>query len=148
MDYECNRAGDTTESTATIRLVSGTDQIAQTRIAVTEYDSLGRVTKTGQLQAGDRTITSYDAAGRVAQTKQLITGTTEAVTDYAYDHAGHLRTETLPDPDAAGSGQLSLTRFGGLMFPHFWTRLAEQADRGLTPPTTSELVLLGRALES
>lgn len=100
-DYECDEAGDQTKQTVTIRAVSGADQGAQTRVTRTEHDSLGRVTKTTD-PAGGSTTTTYDLSGRVAQTDQLLSTGLHAYTNYAYDHAGHLRTETLPDPDGAG----------------------------------------------
>jgi hypothetical protein len=103
VEHECNAAGDTTKTIQVVDAVAGTQHAAnQTRTTVHEFDSLGRPTKTEQVETGARTITTYDLAGRVAQTKVRIAGSTEAVTTNTYDHAGHLMTETLPDPDGAG----------------------------------------------
>jgi RHS repeat-associated protein len=97
--FECSRAGDTTKQIVQVRAQS--PQAAQTRTTTTAYDSLGRpVTVTGP--SGQESITSYDLAGRVEQTRNEITDGVFAQTDFAYDHAGHLLTETLPDPDRTG----------------------------------------------
>ncbi len=104
IEHQCNLAGDTVKTIQALDAVSGTQQTtSQTRTSVFEFDSLGRLTKTEQVETGQRSITIYDRAGRVAENRTLIAGTNEAVTSYAYDHAGHLMTETLPDPDGGGS---------------------------------------------
>ncbi len=98
-DIECSRAGDTTKQSVVVRAAA--TQPAQTRTTTYAYDSLGRpVTVTGP--SGEDTITSYDLAGRVIQTKSEITGGVFAQTDLVYDDAGHVMTETLPDPDRTG----------------------------------------------
>jgi RHS repeat-associated protein len=98
--FECSRSGDTTEQSVVVR--AQTPQPAQTRTTATAYDSLGRpVLVTGP--SGEESISTYDLAGRVKQTKAEIENGVFAQTDLAYDHAGHLMTETLPDPDRTGS---------------------------------------------
>jgi YD repeat-containing protein len=99
--FKCNRAGDTIEQTVEVRALASQPQ--QTRTTTTAYDSMGRpVIVTGPPTEGT-TINSYDQAGRLQQTKVEITSGVFAPTDLVYDHAGHLRTETLPDPDGGGS---------------------------------------------
>jgi RHS repeat-associated protein len=99
--FECDRAGDVTKQVVEVRSGAGT-QPAQSRTTTTAYDSLGRpVSVTGP--SGEETLTSYDLAGRVLQTKTEIENGIFAQTDLVYDHAGHLKKETLPDPDRTGA---------------------------------------------
>jgi RHS repeat-associated protein len=100
--FECSPAGDTTRSTRTVDAVDR--QPAQTRTATTLHDSLGRVVRVTSPR-GATTTTTYDRSGRPLTVAQLIATGTTATTSYAYDHAGHLKTETAPDPD--GTGPLS-----------------------------------------
>jgi RHS repeat-associated protein len=98
-DYTCNSAGDTLTETVTVRAVA--DQPAQTRVTTTGYDQLGGVTSVDPPGAGITTST-YDKAGRLSSVDTLVVGSTHAVTDFAYDPAGRLIIETLPDPDGGG----------------------------------------------
>jgi RHS repeat-associated protein len=97
--FECNRAGVTTKRIVEVRAQG--PQPAQTRTTTIAHDSLGRpVAATGP--STEDTLSSYDLGGRLKQTKLEITSGVYAETDLTYDHAGHLMTETLPDPDRTG----------------------------------------------
>ena len=98
-DLQCNPAGDEIARTVSVSAVA--NQPAQTRNTFTYYDTLGRPTAV-QGPSGETALSAYDLAGRVVQSKQEITAGVFAITDLAYDHAGHLLTETLPDPDRTG----------------------------------------------
>jgi RHS repeat-associated protein len=99
-DFECDPAGDEITRIATVRAVA--NQAAQTRTTYTHHDTLGRPTLVVG-PSGQESISVYDFAGRIVQTKQELTTGIYATTDLAYDYAGHLLTESLPDPDRAGT---------------------------------------------
>jgi RHS repeat-associated protein len=98
-DLECNPAGDEVTRDVSVRAVA--NQASQTRSTHTYYDTLGRPTLIHG-PSGEESISVYDLAGRVVQTKQELTPGVYVTMDLAYDRAGHLLTETLPDPDRTG----------------------------------------------
>lgn len=110
-NFTCNQAGDVTQATQVVRAVAGTNQnTLQNRITTTEYDSLGRVTKTID-PSGGFTVTRYDLAGRPIQfDRYLGTGAghdAHAYTDLVFDDAGRLTDETYPlVPNPSSPGQL------------------------------------------
>lgn len=110
-EYQCNGAGDVITTTQYVRAVAS--QPAQERVTVTAYDDMGRVIGE-EGPEGSWTETTYDLAGRPIRIETLVDdgGTPEdpqddavAITEYEYDPAGRLLTETQPDPD--GEGPLS-----------------------------------------
>ena len=93
----CDSTGDLTSITQQIRATNG--QPAQSRTTTTTYDSLGR-TLTATPPIGGSTTTIYDLAGRSTEIQRVVSGTSvKACTDNVYDDAGHLLTQTQPDPD-------------------------------------------------
>jgi RHS repeat-associated protein len=102
VEHECDERGQVVRTTQTVDAVTDTDQTLQERTTLREYDSLGRPTSTLQEESGQETVSVYDLAGRLAESRVTLDAQTVATTSYAYDHAGHLLTETLPDPDGGG----------------------------------------------
>jgi len=104
----CDAAGRVTNQTLDVPAVTGTDQVHQTRVTLTDYDTVGRVTKVEQRNGAGttlaKTVDTYDESGRLlTKTVSIDTTPTTAMTSYTYDHAGRLRQETEPDPDGGGS---------------------------------------------
>jgi YD repeat-containing protein len=105
-DIRCDRAGRTTQQILNVDAVSGTPQVAQPRTTQTIYDSLGRPTRTLEVETGAEQITVYDVSGRVQKTRTLVSGTTYTERGYVYDHAGRLKTEAIANPT---TGVVNLT---------------------------------------
>jgi YD repeat-containing protein len=107
-NFVCNEAGDVETITQEVRAVGL--QPAQDRITDTTYDDLGRVVKV-LVPSGGYTQTDYDKAGRpITVTRNLGAGAGHdptAVTNYTYDDAGHVLTETLPRVLNPATGQLA-----------------------------------------
>jgi RHS repeat-associated protein len=100
-NYECSVAGDTTKVTQAVAAVAATGQAQQTRVTITDYDSLGRAVKVTGPVAGAVTTTAYDLAGRVLETDQLLQSSPalHAVTTNTWDASGRVTQVQGPDPD-------------------------------------------------
>ncbi len=100
----CDAAGDVTSVAQNIRAVTGVyaNQAVQTRTTTSTFDSLGRPITVDPPGPSYQT-TTYDAAGRPTEASQLVVASplTLACTDVTYDDAGHVITQTAPDPSGS-----------------------------------------------
>lgn len=116
-DYLCDASGEVTKVTTYIPAIGG--QAAQTRVARTEYDQVGRVARTSLPHAGADdpatwppgvgwTVNTYDRAGRL----KTATDPLGAVTTTLYNDQGRAWKVTAPDPDGGGPKAAPITLWG------------------------------------
>jgi RHS repeat-associated protein len=143
----CDSAGNVTSLTQQIRAVTGTytTQGSQSRLTTSTYDSLGRPITVDPPGPSYETRT-YDASGRPTETSQLVVASpaTFACSDATYDDAGHVITQTAPDP--AGNCNANPSNRGVTSYTWTWSdhQLTQTDPNGRT--WTSDYDGLGRPI--